>query len=380
MLAPILLALAASFALALVLTPLAGRLARRVGALDHPGIARKCHRTAVPRIGGLAIAAAFLGGVGLAAAVGGPAIQGPRVLAIALAGVFVVAAGAIDDVRGMSPRVKLVAQVAAAALVWAGGLRVEAVANPFGAPLLLGDLSLPFTLLFLVGAMNAMNLIDGLDGLAGGVAATAAAAAVAVAVLRATGPGGGGRRRRRGVPGVPPVQPAPVLHLHGGQRQPLPRTGALGGLDPRGGRGRARDRFLRPIVALGVPVVDTGMAFLRRLARGAPITGATGNTSTTGCSPSGSRRCAPRRRWWRRARSTRDSRWRSPGPPARGPVSSSAGSSSSTSSRCARSATSGPASSIGWPWSAGDTPPSAWRSARPRAGSTVRGASRSSRR
>src|SRR5512137_1651745 len=130
MLAPI-IALAASFALALALTPLAGRLARRVGALDHPLTARKLHRTAVPRIGGLAIAAAFLGGIALGALAGGPAVHVRRIAVIALAGLLVVATGAVDDVRRMSPRVKLAAQVAASALVWAGGLRIEAVANPF---------------------------------------------------------------------------------------------------------------------------------------------------------------------------------------------------------------------------------------------------------
>lgn len=273
MLAPTLLALTVSLALALALTPLAGRLARRVGALDHPLTARKCHGTAVPRIGGLAIALAFLGGVGLAAAVGGPAIQGQRLLAIALAGVSVVAVGLVDDVRGMSPKVKLAAQVAAAALVWAGGLRVEAVANPFGAPLLLGNLSLPFTMLFLVGAMNAMNLIDGLDGLAGGVAAAAAAAAVAVAV-------------RRGDPVLAAVGAAVAGACLGFLRHNLRPASIFMGdsgslflglvlsassIPEAGAGGRGTD-LLAPIVALGVPVVDTGMAFVRRLARGSPIT------------------------------------------------------------------------------------------------------------
>lgn len=273
MLAPTLLALTVSFALALALTPLAGRLARRIGALDHPLTARKRHGTAVPRIGGLAIAAAFLGGAGLAAVAGGTAIQGQRLLAIALVGVFVVAVGLVDDAHGMSPRVKLAAQVAAAALVWAGGLRVESVANPFGAPLLLGDLSLPFTMLFLVGAMNAMNLIDGLDGLAGGVAAAAAAAAVAVAV-------------RRGDPVLAAVGAAVAGACLGFLRHNLRPASIFMGdsgslflglvlsassIPEAGADGHGTD-LLAPIVALGVPVIDTGMAFLRRVARGSPIT------------------------------------------------------------------------------------------------------------
>ena len=271
MLAPI-IALAASFALALALTPLAGHLARRVGALDHPLTARKSHGRAVPRIGGLAIAAAFLGGIALAALAGGPALHGQRIAVISLAGLLVVAAGAVDDVRGMSPRVKLAAQVAAAALVWAGGLRIEAVANPLGAPLPLGDLSLPFTLLFLIGAMNAMNLIDGLDGLAGGIAAVAAAAAVAVAL-------------RRGDP-VLAVSGAAVAgaclgFLRHNLRPASIFMGDSGSLFlglvlsassiPGAGEAARGTDLLAPVVALGVPVVDTAMALVRRAARGSPI-------------------------------------------------------------------------------------------------------------
>lgn len=271
MFAPV-LALAVSFALALSLTPLAGRLARRVGALDHPLTSRKGHRTAVPRIGGLAIAAAFLGGVALAVGAGGAAVQGRRILAIAAAGLFVVAVGAVDDVRGLSPRVKLVAQVAAAMLVWAGGLRIEAIANPLGAPLPLGDLALPFTVLFLVGAMNAMNLIDGLDGLAGGIAAAAAAAAVAVAlqrgdpVLAVTGAAVAGAclgfLRHN-------LRPACIFMGDSGSlflglvlaASSIPEAGEVVG---------ATD-LLAPVVALGVPILDTAMAFLRRASRGSPI-------------------------------------------------------------------------------------------------------------
>jgi len=271
MLAPF-IALSASLALALALTPLAGRLARRVGALDHPLTARKCHRTAVPRIGGLAIAAAFLGGVGLAAAASRGALQGERMLVIALAGVFVVAVGAVDDARGLSPRVKLVAQLGAAALVWAGGLRIEAVASPFGVPLPLGDLSLPFTLLFLVGAMNAMNLIDGLDGLAGGIAAAAAAAAVAVGlrrgdpVLAASGAAVAGAclgfLRHN-------LRPASIFMGDSGSLF-LGLVLAASSIPEAGGAARGTD-VLAPVVALGVPVIDTAMALIRRAARGSPI-------------------------------------------------------------------------------------------------------------
>jgi UDP-GlcNAc:undecaprenyl-phosphate/decaprenyl-phosphate GlcNAc-1-phosphate transferase len=62
--------------------------------------------------------------------------------------------------------------------------RVEVLANPFGEPIALGWLSLPFTLLWIVGVINAMNLIDGLDGLAGGVALVAVVTTFVISIQR----------------------------------------------------------------------------------------------------------------------------------------------------------------------------------------------------
>ncbi len=269
---PPILALAASLLLALALTPLAGWLARRIGALDHPLTARKGHRVPVPRIGGLAIAVAFVGGLVAAGVAGGPDPGDARIQAVLAAGAVIVLVGALDDLRGLSPRVKLVGQVAAALVAWAGGLRVEAIANPLGAPLALGALSLPFTVLFLVGAMNAMNLIDGLDGLASGVAATAAAAAAVVAlrngdpVLASAGASVVGAclgfLRHN-------LRPASIFMGDSGSLF-LGLVLAASSIASPGSYAEGTD-LLPPLVALGVPVIDTGMAMLRRAARGTPI-------------------------------------------------------------------------------------------------------------
>ncbi len=68
--------------------------------------------------------------------------------------------------------------------MWGVGLRIESITWPFGQPIHLGFLSLPFTLLWIVGVVNAVNLIDGLDGLAGGVAFFAAATNLVLALAR----------------------------------------------------------------------------------------------------------------------------------------------------------------------------------------------------
>jgi UDP-GlcNAc:undecaprenyl-phosphate GlcNAc-1-phosphate transferase len=77
-----------------------------------------------------------------------------------------------------------VVQFLIAGFLYRLGFRIEALANPFGDPIALGWISLPFTLLWMVGVVNALNLIDGLDGLAGGVAFVAVTITFLVSLQR----------------------------------------------------------------------------------------------------------------------------------------------------------------------------------------------------
>ena len=94
---------------------------------------------------------------------------------LALAGLLVgatliTAVMMVDDIRGLGPREKIVAQIVAAAIPIAFGIRIDAVSNPIAGGVI--DLPLvvviPFTLFWIVGMMNAINFLDGQDGLAGG--------------------------------------------------------------------------------------------------------------------------------------------------------------------------------------------------------------------
>ncbi len=160
----------AAFAVAALLTPLVARVATRVGAVDEPrerGLAAR--RT--PLLGGLAILAAVL----VAALIWLPADRETKGI---LGGAMVIAAvGAADDVRELSPAVKLVGQVAAALVPVLAGVRVDHVTLPFIAPLNFGPgLGGALTVLGLVGLMNVVNFSDGVDGLAAGVCAISAVA------------------------------------------------------------------------------------------------------------------------------------------------------------------------------------------------------------
>ena len=183
--------LTASFALvgsaltAYLVTPAVAALARRVGAIDIPG-GRKVHVAAVPRLGGAALFAGFLVGTfayGLAFGWErlGRVFTGESFLLLLVPAGFVFLVGVVDDVRGLGPAPRVVAELLAAGVLLQSGYIIDVVANPFGEPLHLGLMAVPVTLLWFVGVTNSFNLVDGIDGLLGvlGVAALGGAAGVA---------------------------------------------------------------------------------------------------------------------------------------------------------------------------------------------------------
>jgi UDP-N-acetylmuramyl pentapeptide phosphotransferase/UDP-N-acetylglucosamine-1-phosphate transferase len=154
-------------------TPLVTYIARTMRIVDQPG-PRKVHASAIPRIGGAAIVLAMLATVLLALALDnrvGEAFRQSQtqIIAILAGGLFMFAVGLIDDIRGLRARVKLFVQLVAAATVCAAGVRIESVVLDPWLTLNLGWLSWPITMLWIVGITNALNLIDGLDGLAAGI-------------------------------------------------------------------------------------------------------------------------------------------------------------------------------------------------------------------
>ena len=177
--------------LSVVLTPLVILLARRVKAVGPPGI-RDVHTSPVTRIGGLAI---FLSAMCLILSVlfldnrVGEAFRAVRLqlgsLLCLVTGVFLI--GLLDDLRGLPARVKFVAEIVAAAALCHVGVRITSLEVLDGFVLNLGWLSVPLTVLWIVGITNAVNLSDGLDGLAAGVSAVACTT-IAVFAIRCQDP------------------------------------------------------------------------------------------------------------------------------------------------------------------------------------------------
>ena len=164
-----------ALAVVVLATPLVRRLAIDVGAVDRPGEKRRIHARVIPRLGGLAIVLGFflplLVLFGVETEVARNFFADPlRVVGLVAGGVLITGVGVFDDIRGVRPWTKLGVQVAAACVAYACGFRIPAVSVPGMGHLDMGIFALPVTVLWIVAIVNAINLIDGLDGLAGGVA------------------------------------------------------------------------------------------------------------------------------------------------------------------------------------------------------------------
>ena len=164
-----LLSLLVSAAVSFGITPIVKRVAYKVGAVDVPKDERRMHSVPIPRLGGLAIAIAFLLTVVLFAQVG-EQMQG-----ILLGAVVILVLGVLDDCLTLRAWFKFLVQIFAAYLVTSHGCTIRYFTNPIVTSsvqyLDLGRWSVPITIVWIVAITNAVNFIDGLDGLAVGVSA-----------------------------------------------------------------------------------------------------------------------------------------------------------------------------------------------------------------
>lgn len=260
-----LLAVVTAFVISLAFVPVARYLAFKVGAVDLPD-ERKVHSTAMPRLGGLAIYMSFIASLLVFTHPTRP-VWG---LLIGASLMFVV--GILDDIWQLSPWIKLLGQCLSAGVAIHFGITVNEVTNPFNGFLDLGYLSLPLTFLWIVGVTNAVNLIDGLDGLAAGVASIAACTMGIVALLQ-------GQPAFAlvafvlvaSISGFIPYNfhPARIFMGDGGSNF---LGFCLACLAILGTAKSAALIFLFvPIVILGIPILDTFFAIIRRINKGTPI-------------------------------------------------------------------------------------------------------------
>ena len=166
----------ATVALCTVLTPWVMRLAVHWNVLDHPG-GHKSHDDPVPYLGGVAIVATFALAVIILSRLWSPHGGQNELIVVLLAAVFLALVGVVDDLRHLSPLWRILAEVAAAAIVWSLGAGVIVTTSE--------ALNMGLTVLWLVGITNAFNLLDNMDGLAAGIAAISGLTIFAIASANA---------------------------------------------------------------------------------------------------------------------------------------------------------------------------------------------------
>ncbi|MFH1709344.1 MAG: MraY family glycosyltransferase [Planctomycetota bacterium] len=268
----------ATFLLGMVSTPIMRALALRFGLVDRTG-ARKVHTTPIPRLGGMAIFFAFLipfGGFLFYANMVRQAIveRLPELFTVLMGGLMVFMIGVYDDIRGTRARYKLIVQILAALLVYAAGVRVETLSNPFGtAPLHLGHLfGLPLTVIWIVGVTNAINLSDGIDGLAGGLSVIIGLTIFGLALIMGHPAEAIFAISIAGAAGGFLVHNFPPASIFMGDAGALFLGFMLACISILGSmKSTAAVALAVPILAMIVPIADTLMAMLRRGIRGQRI-------------------------------------------------------------------------------------------------------------
>lgn len=261
-----------------ILTRFIRDFANARGWVAAPTQERHLHSNPLPRLGGVAIFLSFACCMALAAvwSLRHPSLHSPRfihtMVTILVPASLVFLLGVYDDLRGVGPYVKFGVQGIAAAMLYAGGLRIVNI------PVLFGDRTLPwyvglaFTVIWVLAITNAFNLIDGLDGLAAGSALFSTMVAFVVALLHG--------------PALAEVMtialagailgflrfnfnPATIflgdsgslcigfllsaLALYGAQKAPTIVAVAI------------------PVVSFGLPILETVLSIIRRLISGRPV-------------------------------------------------------------------------------------------------------------
>ncbi|AKO94730.1 MULTISPECIES: glycosyltransferase family 4 protein [Priestia] len=253
------------FISSILLTPLVKKLAFVVGATDKPN-KRKVHQRIMPRLGGLAIFFSFI--------IGFLIMQPDNKFAwpIVLGSIIIIITGVLDDIIELSAKYKLAGQLLAAAVVVIyGDVKVVSINLPFDGMLHFGFLSIPITILWIVGITNAINLIDGLDGLAAGVSSICLITVSGVAIMM-----NDPFVVTMGVITLGSTLGFLLYNFHPAKIF-MGDTGALflgyiiSVLSLLGFKGVTVISFILPIIVLGVPISDTFFAIVRRIVKKQPL-------------------------------------------------------------------------------------------------------------
>lgn len=261
---------------ALLLTPVARALALRFKVVDVPED-RKVHEKVTPTLGGVAIYASMMIGIGVYLLISGHPFSSD-LLGIVLGATIILIFGVVDDIHALGPLLKLFSQILAAGVLIIMGVQIQNLHIPGMAVVSLSpELSVIVSLLWIVAFINIINLIDGLDGLAAGITCIAAASMF----YYATQTGVGGEYVDAALISIVMAgatlgflrynwNPASIFMGDSGS---MLLGFLLGAVTIQGVlKSIAAAALLVPLLAVAIPILDTGMAIVRRARRGQPIT------------------------------------------------------------------------------------------------------------
>ena len=266
-----LVAFLAAFSVSVATTPLAKKISIKLNAIDKPK-KRGLNKVPIPRLGGIAIVLGFMTALFILV----PFIEDLRTtqfLGFIVGALIIVALGIFDDILDLNSKIKLSVQIIAALILIFTGTRIEMIMWPMEIyPGAMYVISVPVTMVWIIGVTNAVNLIDGMDGLAAGVSSIASCFLMVLCVMTGS-----------------PMAVVFAAALAGSSLGFLPRnfnpaeiymgdTGAtfLGYvLAASSIMGLFKTytllAMLVAVLALALPILDTSFAFLRRLKNHKPV-------------------------------------------------------------------------------------------------------------
>ena len=254
--------------LAYGLTPVARRLAFRVGAVDEPG-PRKIHAAPTPRLGGLAVVFSAAIVFSIVSALAPPkahALPPDLLFGVALGLLPIAIISFFDDIRPKRAIVKFGVHLIGATIAVAAGIRLGADIHFLGTPIHIGWLAIPISIVWLAGITNAFNLVDGLDGLSAGLALISAVSLAAVSVVtRHYEMAAAANILAGALIGFLPYNIFPA-RIYLGDSGSTAIGFFLGALTLSGGSTTSAGLAVTlPMVVLGIPLVDTLLSMTRRL-------------------------------------------------------------------------------------------------------------------
>lgn len=261
---------AIAVAISAAATPLVKKIALKLDVIDLPKGKRKIHKKPIPLLGGLAIYLSFV----LVMIMKSGSLT-THETGILIGATIIVVGGIIDDTIELKPGYKLIFQISAAVVLILFGVEISSVTNPLSngdGYWSVGWMTVPLTILWVIGITNALNLIDGLDGLAAGVALISSVTIFIIAILN----------NRADAAVLTAILSGAILGFLPYNFNPasifMGDTGAqllgflLAAIAIEGTiKSAAAFAIAVPILVLGIPIYDTIFAVIRRKINGKPI-------------------------------------------------------------------------------------------------------------